>query len=454
MDRRTFLASASAAAFAGPIRAAEGDGEKVVVIGGGIAGLTCARKLHDAGISVQVLEARKRTGGRIQTDATTLGTPVELGADRLYETILNPLAKLGKALKLPMADVDSSEFALFSKGKGVPDEKLEKEREVFASLAQQIDILAGEDKPPQNLAKALEIAMVPDEDANRPGVPEAVKPTVKWLVFERFGLGQAADPEQLAPGAPSGARRNVGESCFPEGFGAMIAKLRQNLRIKLEAVAVKVKATKNDVAVTLRDTDVITGTRCVVALPLGVLQSGTVKFDPAWPEAKTAAMGRLGAGRFCKVVLKFKKEFWPEDLIRFAPITPPFCEFRSLLPTHKEPILVLNVVGDYAKRLEEMKEEKAVEEALSRLGEMFGREVTPVAGYLVTHWGTDPYCRGAWCSVAPGGTVEDFNTLAEPIDDRLFFAGEATTDAGFGTAHGAFLSGSRAAEQILKLVKK
>lgn len=454
MNRRTFLAAGPAALVA-PAAARAADPEKVVVLGAGLAGLACARKLADAGVAVTVVDARGRPGGRVHTLADQpFGFPVDVGADRLYAASTNPVAKLASLLKIKTADVDSSEFSLFAKGKAIDEKELEETREKFAVLAQQIEIAARDDvAPAKTLAKAIDIAMTPDKDAARPGVPDELKPVMRWLLFERFGLTQAADPDALAGQCPVGVPPGTGEVVFPGGMAEVVSKLAKGLDVRTGVTIATVTADKAGVTLATAGTDRYVGTRCVVTLPLGVLQAGTVKFSPDLPAAKTKALGRLGAGRFCKVVLQFKTAFWPEDLTHFAPQAEPFCEFRSLLPTHKEPVLVMVAAGTYAKRIEELKDQPAVDEAMSRLAELFGNTVPKPLAHHVTRWGTDPFCRGAWASVAPGGTTADFTTLSEPLDDRVFFAGEATSSEFFGTAHGALLSGTRAADQILRKVK-
>ena len=74
-----------------------------------------------------------------------------------------------------------------------------------------------------------------------------------------------------------------------------------------------------------------------------------------------------------------------------------------------------------------------------------------VTGSVVTRWHSDEFSHGAYSHVSPGGSFSDYRTLARPLGDQIFFAGEATHPTYPGTVHGAYLSGERAAREIMKL---
>jgi lysine-specific histone demethylase 1 len=72
----------------------------------------------------------------------------------------------------------------------------------------------------------------------------------------------------------------------------------------------------------------------------------------------------------------------------------------------------------------------------------------------VTRWGADPYARGSYSNISPRGTGDDYDALAEPVAETLFFAGEATSRTHPATMHGAFLSGNREAARVHFALKK
>ncbi len=85
------------------------------------------------------------------------------------------------------------------------------------------------------------------------------------------------------------------------------------------------------------------------------------------------------------------------------------------------------------------------------LRRLFGRAIPHPDAWLITRWRNDPFARGSYSYVPVGATPEDFDALAAPVADRLFFAGEATHRRCYATVHGAYLTGQREAERILKI---
>jgi monoamine oxidase len=108
-----------------------------------------------------------------------------------------------------------------------------------------------------------------------------------------------------------------------------------------------------------------------------------------------------------------------------------------------KPLLVGLRGGEAAWSRESLTDTEAVGEVIAALG------APQPAGSLVTRWGSDPYARGSYSFIAVGSSPDDMHALAEPVGERLMFAGEATNPEFFGTVHGAYMSGVREAERIL-----
>ncbi len=196
--------------------------------------------------------------------------------------------------------------------------------------------------------------------------------------------------------------------------------------------------------------------RVIVTLPLGVLKAGKVKFSPSLPEAKSAAIRALGFGAAHKVVLRFQRRFWNNttDFIGFAgDRRGQFVEWTDLSRVLGEPILSLWSHGNAARRLDQLPKDKVVDVALAVIQRVFGRQI-PEAAVTTSSWSSDPFSLGAYVNLPVGATFEHLDALAEPVGDRLFFAGEATSRRHRGTVHGAWLSGQKAAETILAAARR
>ena len=189
--------------------------------------------------------------------------------------------------------------------------------------------------------------------------------------------------------------------------------------------------------------------QAVVTLPLGVLQSGAVRFNPALTE-KQPALGKLASGPVVKIALRFRAAFWEEEHPEVAFFHSPaaaFPTFWTPLPT-RAPFLIGWAGGPKAVRLAGLKRAEVVRRALHSLKSIFGRPGELVAIYA-HDWQGDPYARGAYSYVTVGGEGAR-QALQAPLADTLYFAGEATDTQGeAGTVAGGLQSGLRAARQLI-----
>jgi monoamine oxidase len=193
----------------------------------------------------------------------------------------------------------------------------------------------------------------------------------------------------------------------------------------------------------------------LVTVPLGVLKAGHIRFEPGLPHDKQSAIARLGFGTLNKVALSFPNVFWDEEIhyIGIAGINgPDLCEWVNLYPVNGAPILVGLAVGDAGRRLDHMDDSSIYEHAMGRLRGTFGYGIPEPQGMAVSRWTADPYALGSYVHMAPGSSLEDCKTLAQPVDERGFFAGEHTNHYYPATVHGAYLSGARAAEEMAEYV--
>ena len=333
ISRRRFsqLAALAGLSLAGSRAvAAPRAGGTVLVVGAGMAGLAAAIDLRAAGFTVVVIEGRDRVGGRISTDRSLDGVPLDMGATWIHGIRGNPINALRTKYRLKVA--------------------------------------------------------LTNYDA--------------MLRYDADGL-------------PLSAPR---EASMERGTFA--------------------------------------ADRVVVTLSLGVLKHGDVGFTPLLPEAKRAAIDRLGMGVLNKCYLKFPRVFWdprPQLLGYVGAARGQWAEWCNMHRFTRQPVLLGFNAGSFGEQLESQSDEEVVSSAMTVLRTIYGGSVPSPTGARVTRWKSDPFSRGSYSHIPPGASGGDYDALAASVANRVFFAGEATSRQYPGTVHGAWLSGRRAAAEVARL---
>jgi monoamine oxidase len=192
--------------------------------------------------------------------------------------------------------------------------------------------------------------------------------------------------------------------------------------------------------------------RLVITVPLGVLQDGAIRFDPE-PTHTLVAARALEFGQAIRVTLRFDRAFW-EDEEKFAGASFLFSD-EHVFPTWwttrpvAAPVITGWSAGPKADALLGKNKTEVIRAALDSLGRILGMPLGRVENAWFHDWHADPFARGAY-SYVPAGALAARRRLCEPVQDTLYFAGEATDLLGYGgTVHGAIASGNRAAGQVL-----
>jgi len=404
LRRRLFLAGAGAS-FAAPALAADLD---VAIVGGGLAGLTAAKVLMQAGKRVLVLEAQERIGGRTVTD-TSLGFPFDRGAASL--TPGGPLAKTLGVRPAPTAFL----AAILVNGKELGHDDYDRYDKLSAGLEKKID----------EVHKAL-----PGVDPRRVLVPH--------------------DPlEQVALTELMRHSPFTGEQAVPEGVGLLVARWAAQVPAKISTRVVRIDSTERLVRLVTPEVEV-QARSVIVTVPAGVLASGSPGFAPPLKADKRAALAALPMALADKVAVGFSRHVLDASAdLRLTALTKHGRVVDALIRPGGREAAIVTVVDDEARQLEAGGPNAAGALALSMLAEVFGDKLrSAFAGARSTAWGQDRYARGAWSLAQPGHEAARA-VLARPHDDRLFFAGEATAD---GTLEGAYASGLRAGNEALALL--
>jgi monoamine oxidase len=380
-----------------------------------------------------MLEARDRIGGRVFTDAS-LGAPYDAGAYYIHWAERNPWRAIASELGVAVRDDRTiASGAWLSFENGTPVDRASRRRQ-FGELSRRFD---------------------PDEGA----VPD--------VSFTQ----RVADAPELLPGARGLARMAVGDEperisaldyarlwegddlIVPEGYGALAQRFGAAFPVKLSTPVTHIRWDGRGVLVE-SPAGSLSARAVIVTVPVGVLAAGAIRFTPELPVATREGLGGLSMGALTKIGLRFdgnrfglpvNSNLWDESPgiggVNF-----------ECWPFDRNLILAL-FGGDFARDVLAKGERVAVETMLDRLTAMLGPQVRAAfMGASVNGWATDPYAMGCYSHARPGEAGARAK-LAQPVGERIWFAGEATAvgDGDFGaamTAGGAFLAGEAAVRAV------
>ena len=410
----------------------------MVVVGAGIAGLAAAAQLRANGFeSVVVLEARDRIGGRIWTDAFGGGIPIDLGASWIHGVKGNPISTLASDNGIATSPTDyDNEVVHFHDGGG-PPEHAEDVLDEFWAFARK--------RRRESLASAYSSYITAGALDSRER--RYLAHELNTIVEHEFG----ADIGRLSLESITGGGEYPGRDVvFPGGYGQILDALVPGLDIRRADAVTSINHADSPILVTTASGATHEASAVIVTVPLGVLKEGAVSFHPALPAPKQRALELLEMGVLNKTCLLFDEVFWEQDAQVIGYVGPApgqWAETLNLYPATGLPMLMMFNAGNAATELERLSDADTVALALAALGEMYGTTPQP-RDARVTRWLSDPWSRGAYSYVPIGASFEQHAKLAAPVDNRLFFAGEATTEDHPATVHGAYLTGQRAAAQI------
>jgi monoamine oxidase len=438
---------------------------QVVIVGAGISGLAAARKLCREGISVAILEARDRIGGRIFTHHDPrFPEPFELGAEFIHGIapgIFEPLQNAG----VKIAEVDGDNWCVDDRGPA--------RCKFFAQVDKILDKM-NEDSPDESFASFLERTFPdsPNDEDRRKAKDRALSYVTGF---------NAADPELvgvhwLVQGMRAEEKIDGSRAFRPQGgYSGLVDIFQRDMKhakIFTQAVVRQIHWKQGEVQVRVRKRDgerVLKADGVLVTLPLGVLKGGTgdegvVEFVPALPRRKIEAFNKLEMGKVIRVALRFRDRFWNN----IVPRTEPSATLENmsfllsqdeLFPTwwtqmpDKSPVIVGWAPFRAAEGLSGRDQSYVASQSSKTLARLLGKDPEELnanlEGAYYHDWQSDPFSRGAY-SYGKVGSDGAQQAIAQPLEGTLFFAGEATDTTGNnGTVHGAIASGYRAAGEIL-----
>jgi monoamine oxidase len=338
------------------VRAVAGGSERVLVVGAGVAGLAAAAALRGHGHDMQVLEARDRIGGRVDTVRPD-GWPiaVERGASWIHDVASNDLRDRTRRIGIDTVGFEYRQ-AVLDPGVGrVEDVEgllLQGELAVARAVA-----WADRQDHDLSLATALSRSEVAGEDAGRQ--------VVEWYLGTEITTESAADAEELSAwwGVAEGSEGD--DLLVTGGYDRIAADLAAGLDVQLRQPVVRVAWGETGALVTTDDGVVHEADRLVLTVPLGVLKAGEPAFDPPLPQEKRTAIESLGMGTLDKYWFRFGEQFWTEEAQMWTTMDgrgSPFTEWFNLAPSTGAPVL-LALLGGPSARQWEQHEDAAIEAA-------------------------------------------------------------------------------------------
>jgi hypothetical protein len=340
-------------------------GERVTVVGAGIAGATAARRLKDDGFDVVVVEGKERAGGRIHSfTGDEWPFPVELGAALVQgpgTTIESELERL---------EIDTVEAPAEPEQRAADGSVLEPDPVGETAVAEAIAWAAAQPAD-TSLADALRESGATDLDSRADGGVSETDRLTHYLQTE-IAIRRAADPDDLSAwfadpptedGGDSGDRMVVG------GYQRLVVDALEDLDILPSSTVTSVISSDRGVSLRLARGESLSADRVVITVPLGVLKAGTIQFDPPLPFSHRGAIDALGMGRQDKLVLRFEAPFWSTTATRWDIVgtDTDFPLWLNLEPLTGEPVLVALFGGESADRLSSATDSEVLEAALASL---------------------------------------------------------------------------------------
>jgi monoamine oxidase len=436
LSRRSFLA-ASAAAMASPAVGAPAPSSgnvDVVIVGAGAAGIAAARRITAAGRSCVVIEAADRVGGRCVTDMRTFGVPFDRGAHWLRTRDINPVAKVAAGTGL---DVYAAP----------PGQRLRIGRR-FAREGEMEDFLAALVRANRAIGEAqrgkTDVAcsqVLPKELGD-------LRPAVE------FALGPFGTSRDLADISAYDFAKSVehdNDAFCRQGLGTLLAKLAERLPVQLSTAVILINTWGRSNLEVRTSRGYLRASAIIVTASTAVLTAGKIKFDPALPKRYVEALAKLPLGSYERVALELAGN--PLGLRSDELVFEKASGNRTaalMANVSGTPLCLIDFGGRFGAGLAAQGEAAMVAFAVEWLGELFGADIKKaVKRTAATNWAKEPWVLGASSAATVGGQPSR-RVLMEPVGNRIYFAGEAAHESLWGTVGGAWESGERAADAVLR----
>lgn len=403
---------------------------EVVVVGAGAAGLAAARALMNASVDVLVLEASDYFGGRAHTIMAG-GYPVDLGCGWLHSADQNPWVPIVQQLGLA---IDKSPPPWMKQAFGLAFTEAE-QAEFRAAYA----------------AYDARMAAYPPDAPDAPATTQ-LEPGSRWNAL-LDAISTYYNGVELKDVSIHDFANYIDTEVnwrVSEGYGTLVHTYGSDVPMVLNCAATRIAWGGKGVRIETTK-GAITARAVIVAAPPTVLAEGRLQLDPGLPE-KIEAASVLPLGVVEKVFLKLEgaEEMLPKDGHFFASIDRKDTGSYHLRP-YGRPLIEGFFAGELARDLDKQGGDAFHDFALQELTALLGSDVrNKLTAAAQSRWLANPYIGGAYSHARPGHAGAR-DVLAAPIENKVFFAGEATSKQSFSTCHGAYETGLAAASAVLAM---
>lgn len=406
----------------------------VIVIGAGVAGLAAARRLHDAGRNVLVCEARDRIGGRVWSDTSDPTCAIELGGEYIHG---DDVSTWQFVRQLGLATTIAGRWdgrRIWHCG------KLQNAVELFAKDASLLPLTTIEAQIATYEGPDISFAQWLDESDYR-GL-------ARHLADIRLAHSAATTPEYASIHAMRadilhGEHLGGNDHHIVGGYAPIVSALADSLHICLNSPVKSVYQVGEKCSITLVDGQILTAKRVIVTIPLALLKTGSMAFDPPLSAEKMHAIRQIDMHGGIKIALRFRERFWDETASFFSLVDPAPVWWTA---APGAPYLMGFFTGPRAANI--AADNDPVATCLDLLSAVFGEQVREqLVGWRMINWSVDPWSLGAYSSVSVG--AHGLRPALAAHHGRVHFAGEATAlDGHAASVHGAITSGWRAVAEI------
>ncbi|TFB73233.1 FAD-dependent oxidoreductase [Cryobacterium glaciale] len=356
-------ARASGLLAASQVQDVAAPGERIIVVGAGIAGIIAARQLVDAGFTVVVIEARDRIGGRIDTVSGDWPFPIERGPSFVHRTSENFLHDELTALGVTLLPFVRTPEVRTRAGLVVE----------VSPLGAQAVAGALEWAADQQQDVSVERALVDSGEAGLSTTPNAEGLSdADWLEYEiatRLKVETGATPSQQSAWYTTDIASADDDQIVVGSYSTLLTSDAEGLELLLSSVVNRIAHDDRGVSLRLGTGESLSADRVIVTVPLGVLKAAAIEFSPALPFAHRGAIAALGMGVVDKVWLRFDVPFW-DTAARLWTIVGEDADFPvwiNMMPLTGEPILMGLVAAENATRLSELDDDEFLAAALTAL---------------------------------------------------------------------------------------